>query len=69
MICHWVSQEELLGAVARLPEFTFLDKNSKFKSGGRTYKSFKLLARALRCDAATGRVSVIAQVESESFKV
>lgn len=59
----------MLGAVARLPEFQFLDKNSKFKSGGRTYKSFKMLARAVRTDAVTGRQSVLAQVESDSFKV
>lgn len=59
----------MLGAVARIPEFQFLDKNSKFKSGGRTFKSFKMLARAVRTDGLTGRAVVLAQVESENFKV
>lgn len=55
--------------MARLPELQFLDKNSKFKSGGRTYKAFRLMARAVAVDPRTGRSSVLAQVESDTFKV
>ena len=62
-------QDEVLGAVARLPELQFLDKNSKFKAGGRTYKAFRLMARAVAVDPRTGRSSVLAQVESDTFKV
>jgi hypothetical protein len=59
----------VLGAVAYLPELQFLDKNSKFKSAGRTYKAFKLLGRATKVDPLTGVTTVLAQVESETFKV
>lgn len=62
-------QDERLGPVAHVPELQFLDKNSKFKSGGRTFKSFKLLARALQRNPATGQEAVLAQLESETFKV
>jgi hypothetical protein len=37
--------------------------------GGRTFKSFKLMARAVRFDAVSGTEVTLAQVESESFKV
>jgi hypothetical protein len=37
--------------------------------GGRTFKSFKLMARAVRFDAASRTEVTLAQVESESFKV
>ncbi|KAF8070864.1 hypothetical protein HT031_000945 [Scenedesmus sp. PABB004] len=63
------AQDERLGPAAGIPELQFLDKNSKFRVGGRTFKSFKLMARALRRDAGTGLERVIAQVETESFKV
>lgn len=71
MLCCAVlcQQDDVLGAVAHLPEFQFLDKNSKFKSAGRTYKAFKLLGRAVRVDPFTGVTTVLAQVESETFKV
>jgi hypothetical protein len=62
-------QDESLGPVAHLPDLQFLDKNSKFKCGGRTFKAFKLLARALQTDPATGLAVVIGQVESDTFKV
>jgi hypothetical protein len=62
-------KDEVLGAVARLPELQFLDKNSKFKAGGRTYKAFRLMARAVAVDPRTRRSSVLAQVESDTFKV
>lgn len=62
-------QDDALGPVAHLPELQFLDKNSKFKCGGRTFKAFKLLARALQTDPATGLGVVISQVESDTFKV
>jgi hypothetical protein len=62
-----ITQED---GVARLPELQFLNKNSKFRSGGRTFKAFKLLARAVRVDPGTQRaVEVLAQVESGTFKV
>lgn len=64
-----LTQDESLGPVAHLPELQFLDKNSKFKCGGRTFKAFKLLARALQTDPATGLAVVIGQVESDTFKV
>ncbi|KAI8474429.1 MAG: hypothetical protein J3K34DRAFT_518168 [Monoraphidium minutum] len=62
-------QDDWLGPVARIPELQFLNKNSKFKSGGRTFKAFKFLARAVRRDAATGALLSVAQVDSEPFKV
>lgn len=61
-------QDERLGAVGQIPELQFLDKNSKFKVGGRTFKCFKLMARAVRREPGGAEV-VLAQVESESFKV
>ncbi|KAF6253597.1 hypothetical protein COO60DRAFT_401567 [Scenedesmus sp. NREL 46B-D3] len=64
-----VTQDDRLGPAGRIPELQFLDKNSKFKVGGRTFKSFKLMARAVRCGAAGGMEATLAQVESESFKV
>uniref|UniRef100_A0A383V5P7 Uncharacterized protein n=1 Tax=Tetradesmus obliquus TaxID=3088 RepID=A0A383V5P7_TETOB len=64
-----VTQDDQLGPAGHIPELQFLDKNSKFKVGGRTFKSFKLLARAVRYDAASRQQVTLAQVESESFKV
>ena len=55
--------------MAAVPDMQFLDKNSKFRVKGRTMKSFKLLARAVQREGVTGREKVIAQVESENFKV
>jgi hypothetical protein len=40
-----------------------------FQVGGRTFKSFKLMARAVRYDPASRKEVTLAQVESESFKV
>lgn len=36
---------------------------------GRSFKSFKLLGRAVKCDTSGSRSEVVAQVESGSFKV
>ncbi|GBF89575.1 hypothetical protein Rsub_02293 [Raphidocelis subcapitata] len=63
------TQDDRLGPVAHIPEFQFLNKNSKFRSGGRSYKAFRLLARASRRDPLTGADLVVAQAESEPFKV
>jgi hypothetical protein len=52
-----------------VPELQFLDKNSKFRVQGRTVKSFRFLARAVARDPVTGLDTVLAQVESEPFKV
>jgi len=63
-----VIQDERLGWSARLPQLEFLNKNTKFRSDGRAYKSFKFFARAVRCEAGKKPV-VLAQAESEAFKV
>ena len=67
------ARDELLGPVAPLPEMQFLNKNSKFKADGRTFKAFKLLARAVRVGpggaGSGGGAPALAQVESEPFKV
>jgi hypothetical protein len=70
LCCARCQQDDLLGTVARLPpEFQFLGKNSKFKAGGRTFKSFKLCVRALGPAGANGATTVLAQVDSDTFKV
>jgi hypothetical protein len=62
-------QDGPLGPGWVVPELQFLDKNSKFRVQGRTVKSFRFLARAVARDPITGTDTVLAQVESEPFKV